>query len=79
MRAKSVSKQKQLNIVGANEEYKEIRSITMAGGRFYSDSEVNRSKKVAVLGPTVAKDLFPNGNFWVNPSIFHPSHLKLSG
>ncbi len=63
MRAKSVSKQKQLNIVGANEEYKEIRSITMAGGRFYSDSEVNRSKKVAVLGPTVAKDLFPNGNF----------------
>ncbi len=63
IKAKSVSKQKQLNVVGATYEYKEIRSITMAGGRFYNESEVNRSKKVAVLGPTAARDLFPDGNY----------------
>jgi len=63
MRVKSVSKQKQLNVVGSIDEYKEVRSITMASGRFYNDSEVNRFKKVAVLGPTAARDLFPNGNY----------------
>ena len=62
IRVKSVSKQKQLNVVGATYEYKEIRSITIAGGRFYNESEVNRAKKVAVLGPTAARDLFPDGN-----------------
>lgn len=62
MKVKSSSKQKRSDAVGSAVEYQSVRSITMAEGRFYNESEVERGKKVAVLGPTAAKNLFPDGN-----------------
>jgi len=63
MKVKSAVKQKRIDVVGSSAEYQTVRSITISQGRFYNDSESNRAKKVAVLGPTVAKDLFPGGNY----------------
>ena len=63
MKIKSGAKQKRVDVVGSSVEYQNVRSITMADGRFYNESEVGRSKKVAALGPTAARDLFPDGNY----------------
>ncbi len=62
MKVKSNFKQKRSDVVGSAVEYQNVRSITMSEGRFYNESEVSRGKKVAVLGPTAANSLFPDGN-----------------
>lgn len=63
MKVKSAVKQKRIDVVGSSAEYQSVRSITISQGRFYNDSEINRAKKVATLGPTAARDLFPDGNY----------------
>lgn len=67
MKVKSAAKQKRVQVVGSTSQYQTVRAITLKQGDFYNDSESNRSKKVAVLGPTVASDLFPNGNYLGKP------------
>lgn len=62
LKMKSPAKQKRINVVGSNTEYVSTRSITMQSGRFFSDSEVERGKRVVVLGPTAAQDFFPTGD-----------------
>jgi putative ABC transport system permease protein len=45
-------------IQGVNPSYPDIRSWNLLAGRFFTDSEVKISARVAVLGMTVVKQLF---------------------
>lgn len=47
-------------ITGVYPQYATIRKIAMANGAFITQRDVEILAKVAVLGPTVAEDLFPN-------------------
>lgn len=45
-------------IIGANEEFPEIRLWPVASGEFFTQADVKASARVAVLGKTVADNLF---------------------
>jgi macrolide transport system ATP-binding/permease protein len=49
------------SIAGTNTAYPEVGNWTLAQGRYFSDDEVAKVAKVAVLGSTVAANLFPTG------------------
>lgn len=51
-----------VNIVGTNESYLEIRNLKIQSGRFFSEEDVKLRRNVAVIGSTVAKELFGNEN-----------------
>ncbi|MBI5965925.1 MAG: ABC transporter permease [Chloroflexi bacterium] len=46
------------NIVGVMEDHKDVRSFAIAEGRFITDGDNKSQSLVAVLGDTVARDLF---------------------
>ena len=46
------------NIVGTDNRYFEIKEWELAYGRFFSDNDIRNAAKVAILGQTVAKELF---------------------
>jgi putative ABC transport system permease protein len=48
-------------IFGAGPDWPFIRSWNTSDGSFFSDNDVKTSTKVAVLGATVAENLFPQG------------------
>ncbi len=50
------------SVVGVSTDYPMIRVWNVAQGDFFTDSDVKAAAKVAVLGATVAENLFPNGN-----------------
>jgi len=49
------------SINGTNTDYPLIRSWNVDEGTFFTDADVKSAAKVAVLGKTVADNLFPNG------------------
>jgi putative ABC transport system permease protein len=49
------------SIAGTNTAYPEVGNWILAQGRYFSDDEVAKVAKVAVLGSTVAVNLFPTG------------------
>lgn len=49
------------SVIGTTDTYTSISNITMQEGRFLTPVDVQGISKVAVLGPTVVSDLFPNG------------------
>ena len=48
-------------IYGVNQDYMEIRQISVADGDMFTDSDIKASAKVCILGQTVVDNLFPNG------------------
>ena len=50
------------DISGVAPEYLSIRDWALAGGEFFTDRDVLANSKVAVLGKTVADELFPNSD-----------------
>jgi len=51
-----------IEVVGAVPDLERARSATLAAGRFISDSDIQLSRQVAVLGFDVADVLFPTGD-----------------
>ncbi|MGB9911336.1 MAG: ABC transporter permease [Microgenomates group bacterium] len=49
-------------VVGVGPEYPEVRNQKVKIGSFFTSSQYNSAKKVAVLGKTVAKELFNDEN-----------------
>jgi putative ABC transport system permease protein len=49
------------SIMGVDVDYPNIRAWNVAKGDFFTDADVKSASKVAVLGNTVADNLFPNG------------------
>jgi len=46
------------NIYGINSEYVSIKSLETSLGNFFTDEQIEKVSKVAVLGPTVSETLF---------------------
>jgi putative ABC transport system permease protein len=51
---------KELSIIGVSENYAAVNFMEVAGGRFFTESEVQHRRAVVVLGDTPMKALFPN-------------------
>jgi putative ABC transport system permease protein len=49
-------------INGVSTEYQQIRDWPVEQGSFLTEADVRGARKVAVLGATVAKNLYPNGD-----------------
>ncbi|MDD5138793.1 MAG: ABC transporter permease [Verrucomicrobiales bacterium] len=49
-------------ILGESPEYPQIRNWNMAGGAMFADADVRSVAKVAVIGKTVADQLFPDSD-----------------
>ena len=48
-------------IYGVNQDYMEIRQLSVADGDMFTDTDIKTSAKVCILGQTVVDNLFPNG------------------
>ena len=51
-----------VSILGSTSEFPSVRDMTVAQGRYFNDTDVNRKQKVAVLGSTLAAELFGSTN-----------------
>ncbi len=49
-------------ILGVSLDYQNVRNVKVSDGVFISDDDVRNFTRVAVLGPTIAKDLFEDIN-----------------
>jgi len=49
-------------INGVGVDYEHIRALTLFDGSFFNQRDIRQMKKVAVLGWTVAENLFPDGD-----------------
>jgi putative ABC transport system permease protein len=48
----------QTNVIGAMPDFPQVRGVELADGRFFTQEDLDRKAKVAVLGYTTAQDLF---------------------
>lgn len=49
-------------VIGATSEYLSVRKIALSVGSFFTENQSRSMERVAVLGPTVAKDLFADSD-----------------
>ena len=63
-RAQIITSQSNSNtqVVGVLPEYASVRKISISDGVFISQPDVDTLRKVAVIGPTVVSNLFPDGS-----------------
>jgi putative ABC transport system permease protein len=59
LRIRSQFNNASLTVSGSYPEFAEVRSLTVASGRFYDWNDVNQTRRVAFLGSDAAKQLFP--------------------
>ncbi len=52
----------QSTIYGVNQEYMDIRQLSISDGEVFTDQELKTSAKVCILGKTVVDYLFPDGS-----------------
>lgn len=55
-----MSKNWTTTVNGANADFQYVNNWTMKSGRFITDNQIERRERVAVIGATVAKNLFGN-------------------
>ncbi|EMG27990.1 hypothetical protein X560_2679 [Listeria fleischmannii 1991] len=53
---------KNVKVIGTNDQYRGARSLDLENGRFLLPIDIEYGQKVAVLGPSVASDLFGFAN-----------------
>jgi len=53
-------RERNINVVGTNSVMKDIFDYTLAAGRFLPSSALDKSVPIAVIGDTIAKELFRN-------------------
>ncbi len=56
------SLQREVTILGSTPHLMQIRQLTMAGGRFLPERDINRASAVCVLGYKIKEELFGNGS-----------------
>ncbi len=59
----------QTTVEGVSEEYLSIRKLNIGSGRIFNDTEIRNMSKVCIIGQTVVKNLFGEGNDPVGLSI----------
>jgi putative ABC transport system permease protein len=50
-----------VGLLGTTPDFPTVRDMTIANGRYFTQEEVNVKTPVAVLGSSLAQELFPNG------------------
>ena len=60
--AVSKFEEKQTSMIGSTQDIFYVRNLTLESGRYFSKSEELSGRKVVVIGPTIAEDLFKNQN-----------------
>lgn len=50
------------SIYGVNQDYLEIRQLSVSEGEMFTDADIKASAKVCILGQTVVDNLFPDGS-----------------
>ena len=48
-------------VYGVNQDYLEIRQLSISDGEMFTDADIKTSAKVCILGQTVIDNLFPDG------------------
>ncbi|MCL5006926.1 MAG: ABC transporter permease [Patescibacteria group bacterium] len=56
-------------VMGVDSAYPQVRNVQVDQGRFVTDSDVNSSAMVAVIGPTVLQNLFGNSVATATPDM----------
>ncbi|MFP3939826.1 MAG: ABC transporter permease [Thermoanaerobaculia bacterium] len=56
------ARSREVALLGVTAEYLEVRQLALGRGRFLPEEDVRRGRPVAVLGRTVADELFPTGS-----------------
>ncbi|MEM8962191.1 MAG: ABC transporter permease [Acidobacteriota bacterium] len=56
------ARDREVALIGSTAVFAEVRELSMARGRFLPDDDARRGSAVAVLGRTVADELFPDRN-----------------
>ena len=51
-----------VTILGSTADFPSVRDMEVAQGRYFNDTDVNRKQKVAVLGSSLAAELFGDAN-----------------
>ena len=49
-------------IYGVNQDYLDIRQLSVSDGEIFTDADIKSSAKVCILGQTVVDNLFPDGS-----------------
>lgn len=50
------------SVSGVNRDYLDIRQLTVESGEMFTESDIQTSAKVCVIGQTIVDNLFPDGN-----------------
>ncbi|MBL8055703.1 MAG: ABC transporter permease [Anaerolineales bacterium] len=58
-----------VQVSGVSLTYPEVRQYQVADGEFFSESDERAAARVAVLGPTLVKRLFPGGEYPIGQTI----------
>ena len=58
-----------IQVIGSTATYSEVHKVTIQTGNFITEQDNNGAAKVAVIGPTVVSDLFPNNPDPIGQSI----------
>jgi len=49
------------SVYGVNQDYLEIRQLSVSDGEMFTDADIKASAKVCILGQTIVDNLFPDG------------------
>ena len=74
-----MSKNWTTTVNGANADFQYVNNWTMKSGRFITDSQIERRERVAVIGATVAKNLFGNEDPIGKDIRIHKNSFKVVG
>ncbi len=74
-----MSKNLTTTVNGANADFQYVNNWTMKSGRFITDSQIERRERVAVIGATVAKNLFGNEDPIGKDIRIHKNSFKVVG
>jgi putative ABC transport system permease protein len=56
-------KTRQIEIIGTTQAYLDVINLDVAEGRAWTELEAERGRPVVVIGRTVARKLFPEGDY----------------
>lgn len=49
-----------MNLIGVNDGYPDVYEIELEEGRYFTQTEINASRNLIIIGKTIANTLFPN-------------------
>jgi len=68
------------SVLGATAAYPQVRNLAIDTGAFVTDTDVNNSNRIAVIGPTVLQDLFaPTANSSATPDMAIGQTIRIKG